>query len=55
MVNVKLRRDGRIVIPRTTREMYALKEGDLLEIKIVRVRHLTGEITKTNSEDRWCE
>ena len=41
-ITVKLRKNGRIVIPQATREMYDLREGDLIDIAILKVKHPEG-------------
>ena len=41
-ITVKLRKNGRIVIPQATREMYDLQEGDLIDIELVKVKKKNG-------------
>ncbi len=43
-LTVKLRQNGRVVIPQATREMYDLREGDLIDIEILRVKHPDGSV-----------
>ncbi len=43
-LTVKLRQNGRVVIPQATREMYDLREGDLIDIEILRVKHPDGTV-----------
>ena len=42
MVSAKIRKNGRVVIPQATRELYNLQEGDVIEFTILRVKKENG-------------
>ena len=43
-LNVKVRQNGRIVIPQETREFYDIGEGDILEIEILKIKRQNGMV-----------
>ena len=43
-ISVSMRKYGRIVVPEAYRKLYNLKEGDIVELEILRVKHPDGTV-----------
>mgnify|MGYP000200335846 CR=1 FL=1 len=43
-IAVRMRKDGRVIIPWAYRQLYNLQEGDIVELEILKVKHPDGTV-----------
>ncbi len=46
MIVAKVQKLGRIAIPRAYRQLYHIREGDLVEFVITKIKHADGSMTE---------
>ena len=52
---VRMRKDGRVIIPYPYRQLYNLHEGDIVELEILRIKHPDGSVVELFEEPKEVE